>query len=251
MGSLAVEYCEQLKRHFKKFHATFPPNEPLKLGDFGVLHDDVFERLGNVRSRFGVDFAERLGLATAPLIDFSSKGSVEIEFTAAGGTTGGGVPIKAGIELKFSRSDAVFFNAAACTFDSIEDQVELGERILKLYDDGRWERKFVVVTSLMRAGATTIVVSSSSNSSITLEASTPGVAAIDLADASLKLSIKRLKDVALKIVTAGEITPLIGLSKIHGGIFSGDDFGPERLRLERAASAARPVREPSGFLAVE
>ena len=230
MSSLAAEYCTQIKDNFKKFFAAFPPNDPLELGDFGILNSDIPTRLGNIK-KFGITFTPRHGIAEASLVDFTSKGSVEVEFSAAVEASPGTVPIKAGLEIKFSRENSVFFNAAKCTIDAIEDQVALGEQILKLHEAGSWDKNYVVVTSLMKAASTTIVVSSTSNSSIKFEASTPGVKEIDLADASLKLSIKRFKDVALKIPTSGGLTPLIGLSKIHGGIFSPDDFGPIKLAL--------------------
>ena len=225
MGSLAAQYCEQIKNHFKVFYATFPPNQPYELGDFGVLNDDVFVRLGNVKNRFGMTFAVRAGEAKSPAIDFTSKGSVAVEFRGKAEAAVGTVPVKAGLDITFARENSVFFNAADCTLDSVEDQVALGEQILALYAQKKWEKKYALVTGVLRARSTTAIVSSSSNSSISLDAASD-VPVIDLADASLKLSVKRVKDVALKIVTEGELVPLMSLSKIQGGFFSEGDFGP-------------------------
>lgn len=249
MSSLAAEYCDQIKKHFKKFHATFPPNETVRLGDYGVLYDDVFVRLGNVE-RLGMQFGVREGVSQASLVDFTSKGSVEVEFGAAADAGVGTAAVKASVEIKFSRENAVFFNAADCTIDAVEDQVAFGAEILKLKKADRWEKKYAVVTSLLRAKSTTIAVSSSSNASIKFEASTPSVKEIDLADASLKLNVKRVKDVSLKIVTGGDLVPLIGLSKIQGGILETDDFGPLRMLIPGQKNPA-PADAPTAFVAID
>ena len=236
MGSLAAQYCEQIKNHFKVFYATFPPNQPYELGDFGILNDEVFVRLGNVKNRFGLTFQVRAGEAKSPAIDFTSKGSVAVDFRTKAEAAIGTVPVKAGLDITFARENSVFFNAADCTLDSVEDQVALGEQIIKLYEQKKWEKKYAIVTGVLRAKSTTAIVSSSSNSSISLDAESPDIPAINLADASLKLSVKRVKDVALKIVTEGELVPLMSLSKIQGGFFSEGDFGP----LEGAFSLEGP-----------
>jgi len=116
----------------------------------------------------------------------------------------------------------------------ILDQVALAEEIMKLYNQGKWEKEFAVVTGIMQAGATTVVISGSSNSSIALEASTPGATSIDLSDASLKLAITKAKDIAFKVITQGSLTPLIGLSKIQGGWFDDDHFAPKVSLLAKA-----------------
>ena len=241
MGSLAAQYCEQINNHFKVFYATFPPNQPYQLGDFGILNDDVFVRIGNVTQRFDLNFGVRAGEAKSPAIDFTSKGSVTVEFRSKAEAGIGTVPVKAGLDITFARENSVFFNAAECTLDSVEDQVKLGEQIIGLYNQRKWEKKYAVVTGVLRAKSTTAIVSSSANSSISLDAATPDVAAINLADASLKLTVKSVRDVALKIVTEGELVPLINLSKIQGGFLSRGDFGPLEGAFSLEGEAADPA----------
>ncbi len=220
MGSLAAEYCEQVHRHFKVVHATFLPNAKGMLGDFGALDDDVFVRLGNIRD-LGLTFDVRVGTAKSNP-DFSSAGSVEFIFTA-GGTVAG---VVASLEINFSSKHAVVFNAAECTLDEIENKVALGDAILELVKQKKWPKGQVVVTSLVMAKSTTAIVSSSSSASITLEASSPDVANIDLTDANLKLVVKRQKDLALKLVTENDCTPLIGLAGPRGAVRTIDELGP-------------------------
>lgn len=222
MSALANDYCEQIKKHFKVLHAAFLPNEPMVLGDFGVMDDDVFIRLGNV-AQFGVTFKAVQGTAPAA-IDFASEGSVDIEFHAGGSIPG----VKASVELRFNRKHAVFFNAAGCTSSSIADQVTFGEAIKKLIKAGSWQRKYVVVTTLVAAAATTAVASASKDATLVLEAESDAIPFVNLTDASLKLAIKRTKNISLKVVTSDKCTPLMGLSALRGIDFEPDAFGPLR-----------------------
>jgi hypothetical protein len=245
MSSLASEYCDQMKENFKVLYATFPPNEPLKLGDYGVLNDAVFVRIGNIGD-FQVDIGNpREFPEQKSNLDFTSEGSVEIEFHAKADTTS--PPIKAGLDISFSSKHSVFFNAAGCVPTSIADQAALGNAIFALLDVGKWQKKFCVITSLMKAENTTIAVSSSSSSKISFNASSDNIANIDLTDASLSLSVTHIKDVALKVTTAGGLTPLLGLSAIQGGIFSHDHFGPLSFMKELNAAAVTKGSESGLF----
>src|ERR1051325_9375476 len=123
MSSIASDYCDQMKKNFKVLYAVFPVNEPLVLGDYGILNDTVFVRIGNVKD-FGVDIGKpREFPEHTSNLDFTSEGSVSIDFHAKADTAT--PPIKAGIDISFSSKHSVFFNAAGCVPTSIADQVAL------------------------------------------------------------------------------------------------------------------------------
>ncbi|WP_396625625.1 hypothetical protein [Luteitalea sp.] len=212
---LGQQYCTQLQKNLTGLHANFPPNRPLALGDYGVKRDDVFQRLGNIRT-LGVAFTATEGTSEST-IQFKSAGAVDVEFFAKGTARVGAVPaVNAGLDLKFTRENAVFFNAAGCTLTQVDDIAAVGEALAALLAAGRWDSGFYVVTSLVQAASTTAVVSSSRGSEVGLEASSDLVPHIDLADASLKLRIKRSRSTALEIVTANGQTPLMQLSRLRG-----------------------------------
>ncbi len=214
---LGQQYCTQLQRNLTGLHANFPPNRPLALGDYGIKRDDVFQRLGNIRT-FGVAFTATEGTSEST-IQFKSAGAVDVEFVAKGEARVGAVPaVNAGLDLKFTRENAVFFNAAGCTLTQVDDIAAVGEALGALLAAGRWDSGFYVVTSLVHAASTTAVVSSARGSEVGLEAASD-VPHIDLTDASLKLRIKRSRSTALEIVTANGQTPLMQLSRLRG-VFS-------------------------------
>jgi len=239
MGALASVYTDNLHQNFKTLYATWPPNDPIRLGDYGVLQGNVFVRLANITGTLGVPFVERKDTTRWANYEYASANSTDIEFHAAGAAAGG-VPVKAGLDITFSSENAVFFNAAGCTPVSIEDQITFGNRIMDLYQSGRWEKKFVVVTGLLLSQSATIIVSGSNNAAISLEASAAAVAAIDLADVSLKLGVRRAKNVAFKVVTESGLAPLVSLSKVQGSLFEDDHFAPQAALLASPVEQSKP-----------
>lgn len=175
--------------------------------------------------------------------DFTSKAGVKADFKSH--ATVGGVNVNARLGVIFSREDLVFFNAAGCTLDSVEDQDALGRAILDLYSRQEWDADHAVVTSLMSSKATTIFVSSSATSSFALGARSPRVERIDLSDASIELQLAGYTDVGLKVVAEKGLNPLLGLSKIRPTRWPfrrHPKFEPESLNFLEA----REVREISG-----
>jgi hypothetical protein len=223
-----------VKDAFHVFYASFPLSEGYRLGDFGILDDSVFRRLGNISEFQLGGFGERSDSTATSQLDFTSKSGVSVEFHGKA-SMAGSVPVKAGLDVSFSTENAVMFNAAGCQASAIDDQVKLATAIMDLFERGQWRKEYVVVTTLVRAKTTTVLVSSSDSAKISLEASTDRIDAIDLGDASLQLAIKSFKDIAVKIVTEGGLTPLLGLSGIHGGFFEDDKFGPASALLKSIA----------------
>lgn len=228
---LGQQYCRQLRKQFSGLHANFPPNRPLALGDYGVIRDDVFQRLGSIR-QLGIQFDAIDGQAQSTF-QFKSTGSVDVTFVAKGDILLGGIPaVRAALEVKFSRPDAVFFNAAGCNITQIDNVTAVGQALTTLLNQGRWETDYYVVTNLVKAAQTTVLASADRNAEVKLEAKSDDLPQIDMADASLDLRIKSTRSTALEIVTAHEQTPLMQLSRMRGLFRS--VFRPE------AVAAAQP-----------
>jgi len=185
------------------------------IGDYGIKRDDVFQRLGSI-TQLGVGFEVIDGTAQSTY-QFKSEGAVDLDFVAKGDVRPGGVPaVRAGIEIRFNRQDAVLFSAAGCTITQIADIPGVGAQLTALLEAGRWDTGFYVVTSIVKAAQTTAIVSSDRSSEIALEATSDALAQIDLADTTLKLRTKRSRSTALEIVTASDQTPLMQLSRLRG-----------------------------------
>lgn len=239
MSTIVEIYTEAVRQNLRPLFANWEPGKPVELGDYGTLVDDFLITVGNIRD-LGITF----GVSTDTTTDrksFSSGGFTEIKLTAKGAANvSGTINAKATLEINFGSKEAVFFNAAECKFSMIRDKAAIAREVMRRYNADKWERDWAVVTDIVEAGATTIVISGADNASVIFEAS-GDVQKIDLANASIGLNITNQKNVGYVIDAQNGLTPLIGLSKIQSTfLWFGDKYKPlYTLHSPRVLSAAR------------
>lgn len=216
-NSIAKIYANTVKKNQKILYGVWEPGFPVQLGDFGVMKGNIFTQLGNIS-----EFEELKNFDLIIRKDdtkdekfFTSKKGVEFMLTPKGNGVVNGAQVNASIDVKFSKENAVFFNAAECVFELIENKYQLGQELLKIHkkDKHKWRKEFVVVTDRVLTKRALILISTSSDFSIKLEADA-NVPVIDLAKVSLGLKVSKQKSTGYKVITEEGIIPLIGLSKI-------------------------------------
>ena len=223
MDSSAVQYCRAIREQFTGFHATWPPNAPLRLGDFGRVYGNVFERRSNL-VHFEVGWRTRHGRSRSNYAITTGSGT-NVRLFARGGVGPAGLALaKALAAVMFDARGALLFNATGCLVDEVEDQVDLGSHILDLFMQRKWDDDWHVVTRIVKAVSTTIAIADEAGASIHLEASSDQDQ-IDLADATGKLRAAALDRVSSVIVTENDLTPLIGLSRLKRRLFGSRVFG--------------------------
>jgi len=232
MTAIATIYAQILHENLKMVFATWPLGAPVQLGDYGKMqHGYLFSRLGNIGSDYGIKVTEKSGVETSWKYKSSKTDEVNIK---AGSNVNPNVPggppiaVKANLTISFKRENAVYFNAAKCTYYGIDNQIAVNKRVLELFGQEQWDGDYVVVTSLFKAGATTAIISSSNNSAVTIEAS-GDVPNIDLADASAGLFASSEKNVSLTVVAESGFVPLLGLAKVVPKDWLNAIFGGERI----------------------
>ncbi len=239
MSNIANLYTDELKKHFKVLYANWIPGSPLELGDYGILDRNIFIPLGKLKSdfpEFNGNVIQVIADDTKDQAEFKSEGGVEVNLLAKGSLNTAGIPlIKAALEIKFTSENCIFFNAAECTTTRIANKNKIGEILKKLHKDGKWQKKFCVVTDLVQAGKTIIAVSKGNNSGISFEADSPAIEKINLADASIKLNLTSERSIGYKVDAQDGLYILLGLSKIKN-VFPWwkDNFSPEKLLMTEA-----------------
>ena len=215
MDSIAEDYAKAMHQHFRILFANWPPGQPLELGDYGIVKGSMFMRMGNI-SEFKIPFTTRVDQTKDPM-HFESSGSVKVVFKAKGSATAGGLMnTKAGFQINFSNKKATFFNAAKCAVNSIESKAVLGKVILRLKDEGKWDKQHAIITEIVTAGSTTIIISKEKSASISIEAKSDSVKTIDLADASIGLNSTSEEGIGFNTIAKDGLQPLIGLCQIQG-----------------------------------
>lgn len=209
-------YTRELYKQFR-YLATWLPGTPLALGDIGVLRQKEFTKIGNL-SDHGITFDIESDPTPADL-DYTSKSSVSIATKLSGSATPEGSSlseIDAGISVNFSKENSILFQAKNTKTPTIKDQIHLGEEILRLYKNGKWNKDWVVITELVTSESASILISGSKESKIDLKVKGEiGNRQIDIADADLDFELSFSKDMSTKIVAQEGLTPLFKVSKIR------------------------------------
>jgi hypothetical protein len=212
MIGVAEVYAKEINQNFKKLFANWEPSYPVNLGDYGTIDDKLFSPLGNILD-FGISF-DICEDTVKSHKQFSPQGSVVMSFHAKGSVQMNGVlNVNPCLELSFNKENTVFFNAAGCEYHCIKNKLNLGSELKRLLSQNQWNKNWVVVTDVIKAGSTTIVVAGSDASKAIIEA-TVSVEPIDLADSSIGFRLLNASSINYQVVSKPGIIPLIGLCKL-------------------------------------
>ncbi len=160
-------YMEEMHQRFG-YLATWLPNTPVRLGDIGILRRDRFEYVTTLAD-LNIQYTST-SASQAVDLEYTSSGSVELEFSsAASGDTGAG-HYGGSVHLRFLRENAVLFAASCCAPVQLSNTHEVGKAVLEKYQAGTWDRNWTVVTEVIDAGASTILISEQASGELTLVA---------------------------------------------------------------------------------
>lgn len=248
MSRIANVYSDAVKKHFRVLYANWEPGSPIALGDYGVMEGNIFIPMGKLKKdfpEFKGDFLQFTPDQTKDNKEFKSQGGVEVSLLPKGSLSVQGVELaKATLDIKFSSTNMVYFNAMGCTTTRITNKAKLGEVLKVLLTDGRWKKEYCVVTDLVESEKAIVAISNSSNSGISFEADSPLVEKINVGDASIKLSLKNEKDIGYKVPADEGLSLLIGLCKIKNPfLWWGGNF-VQKARLMNSAIQYRMENAP-------
>ena len=214
------QYTDEMKKKFG-YIATWLPGTPFILGDIGILNDNVFTHVAFLND-FEIQFDTRVD-ETGDDIEYSSQGSVSVTTKVSGtvapqGSTLGN--IDAGFIVDFGNENSILFKANQIKTNLIANTAKLGDQILKLYHDGKWNKHWVVITELVSAESATILISNSTNAKIELKANANIEATkLDIADAKFDFGATFSKGMDTKIIAQSGLTPLFKVMALKSRIF--------------------------------
>ena len=173
MTSMANAYADSIHNEWGPIYAVWPPESSFQLGDYGILKDSLMiKKLGNISKDFSIKI-KSLKEERADKFTYTSKGSVGIKYVTKGEIGSGDLKTaKAGIEVEFSKENAIFFNASGCNSYSIENRSRVSEELVTLYRQKKWNADHIVIDKIFAVAGSIIVFSSGNIGSIYLEAQT-------------------------------------------------------------------------------
>ncbi len=229
-------YKLAFRKNFTNYEGNFPLNRQLQLGDYGVVKNGYFSRLGNLND-------DSIKLSFEILKDFSPahetfKSSNNVNFSSISKgdiLPGGTVATKASVQIGFTEANAVFFSSAEVLYHEIKDIAGLGKKLLELYEKKVWKKEYHVVTRVIEGRNSVIIISGSSSCTVNIEAKSE-LPKIDLANAEIGLNFKSVQQTAYEIIVDDVCQLGMGLSRIYDTIFIKPKFKTAATNSELFAS---------------
>lgn len=245
MASVARIYARGFHKDFKFYYTHWLPSSTLALGTVGELEGGYLFRPRSTLTDLGFAFDltnDVVADTSSSPLDFTSKSGVTITTKLAGEANTGmpSVPQgSAGVKLEFSREASFLIKAQESYEPRIRDLIGLERQILKAYRENRWERNWVVISSLVTAPYVDIVISESASASIELEVSGSGtVQSVELGNASLQFAMKRTSGKVLDMRGIKNGTPVFQLAGLKQRFLGGVHGGGMKGRAIEASESA-------------
>lgn len=219
--SILKKYNRHLIR--RGFNGPLDIHLPFKLGHIITFDKQSgFEVMGHISDpHFNLqDFIakEVTGPALAD-IDFGSETGVNVDIKLKGDAV---IPESrlsiddAGLVVEFQSEASYLLKTGDTKVHLIENIAELGEKVNNLYLTKRWNRNWFVITQLIEAQRTTLLISKSANSKIEFKAlaKVDSLSEDDLVSAEVNLSVMTKKSMSTYII--GKEGPYYPLFKANG-----------------------------------
>jgi hypothetical protein len=209
-------YTRELKDNLN-YTATWFPNVKLALGDVGQLTDYKFIPRTSLKN-LGIPYKE--GVAGSPATySYMSAGSVTRDVKLAGKAPVAGsalADVDAGISFHFATTNAVVFLATNCTVRTIADQEPVKQAILEKYKAHAWDRDYVVVTELVSAGNTTVIIAEGSDGRYELKAKAGLAPTLESINVEGNFAVVHDSQIGFNFLAKSGLTPLFRCLGVRG-----------------------------------
>jgi hypothetical protein len=204
---------EGILREELKIHAAWLPiTNTYRLGDYGLVSDGVFVRIGNIDS-FGVSDAGQSGPESN--LSFTSKDTNIVRIVGEGDAKAfPDADVSARLTIEFNQ-DRAFMIRAALTSEEMKD---LHAVALALRQTIGWEQRFRVVSAVYKATGCTIVSAHSKGAKVEISGKANALKQLEGGSAGAGISVTSSSKLGLEIVGKSGV---IGLGLFKLGFFGG------------------------------
>lgn len=187
-------------------HPVWEPGTRISLGDYGLLQDGVFQKLGQLDEFFSPTGMKHSRSAPSSL-EFLSAGTqvnylgLEGDATAAVAKIGSA---SGEMQIKFARQNSLYLKSCSTYTDDISN---LESICTLLREAKRWDYSWVMVSGIRNAANLALVLAASDSSTVTLKGSVEALKSFELGDLKLDSGIVVSGDAAYR--TLGASGPLL------------------------------------------
>lgn len=206
---LAAQFETIIERQLNAHAAWLPITTPYQLGDYGLISDGVFQKLGNIKE-FNISFTQEDG-------EEASLSFVSDNTTAVDASTGAqvdlniGGEIKANVTYKFNSDKALLVKAPVIKVTAMSNVNQVAQQLKKA--DG-WKNIFKVVFQVFVAKNPLVLATIAAGTEVTIGAKADALPQFNIGNAEAKFSLKKNKELGLEMSGKTGVIAL-GLFKLN------------------------------------
>jgi hypothetical protein len=208
------QFNDIIQQQLNVFAAWIPIVNRFSLGDYGIMADGVFSKLGNVKEDFGVTF--NTGEGDEASIDFTSANAKVIKFN--GGAEVTAIPagaVDAKVQVEFTTDKSFMVKSPKITVTTIENIQSLAKQ---LKDKSGWDGKWKIVHQVYFAEEALVVCTKTGGTKLTFTGDASALGKMKLGNAGVNIDTDR--ELGLKINGKSGVIGL-GLFRIKNKTFGG------------------------------
>jgi hypothetical protein len=215
--SLQLKYVSSVRKQLKRF-ATWDPGAPVRLGDYGVLRQRTFERLGHV-DEFGIDPKQLGSIQSDPAtFEFTTVGTTVAQAEASGrGSATPKLPsARASITVRFAADDSLFIRAHESRWIELAHVREVADALRKT---NRWDFSWKIVAGLRTASSLSVLMGAEAGCSVKIEGSADALQQLNVGTLKTGTDVRVSGSAALKVIGAKGpfLLDLIRVRRFFGG----------------------------------
>jgi hypothetical protein len=209
--SLPDDYNKALRKTAAFYAAWFPITTPFRIGDYGLVHDGVFQKIGHLDDLREDGF--NVPIRTAPgqpaQLDLVTEGVKTIRTVAGVEAPVPSFPageISATLTYEFQKQNSFVVKAVEMTVEQMENIQQIAEELARLRREDKWSHQYRVVSSTYTASDSLVLLAQKANTSVSFEATASALKLLDSGKVEVKPTISSSSDTVLKVV--GKTGPL-------------------------------------------
>lgn len=192
---ISAQFESIVDRQLNVHAAWVPVTTPFKLGDYGLISDGVFKKLGNITNDFGISFTQETGQDAS--LSFVSEDTIVVDAnTGAEINLNPSGDLKANVTFRFQRDKSFLVKAPVINVSLIEN---VNQVALKLKQAKEWHKKFKVVYQVYVAKKPLIVCTNEGGTDVTISAEGSALKQFNVGTASASFSLKTNRALGLEI----------------------------------------------------
>jgi hypothetical protein len=216
--------------------AWLPITNTFSIGDYGLISNGVFSRLGNIEQDFGVSFTTKPGNPST--IDFKSAGTRVFKLSA--GAKVNTIPagaVDAKVLIQFGKEQSFWIQSPEIQVTEIVAIQKLAEQLSKIK---AWRNKFKCIFQVYHAKNAVIFSTVEANSEIEFSGDISALDRLDLAHAGINFSSKKSLGLEIK---GKEGTIGLGLFRVTSPLIGKPTADTSRSATKTSAKTGKPMVE--------